>query len=87
MRLSLVPTIQEFDALSEFAKVERRQPLDAARFLIAEGLARRGLIPAPRVDPIDGQADLVMRPRVQTTTSTAPVASAAPAKGATDGNA
>jgi hypothetical protein len=53
MRLSLTPSIQELDALSEFARVERRMPLDAARFLIAEGLARRGLIPPPVVSPQD----------------------------------
>lgn len=53
MRLSLTPSIQEFDALSEFARVERRMPLDAARFLIAEGLARRGLIPQPVIPASD----------------------------------
>ena len=52
MRVTLIPSTQEIDALSEFARIERRQPRDAARFLIAKGWPAADLISVPRIDPV-----------------------------------
>jgi hypothetical protein len=45
MRIPVVLTRQEIDALGQLAAIERRPPRNQAAFLIAEGLRHRGLLP------------------------------------------
>jgi hypothetical protein len=45
MRVLIVLTRREIDALGRLASIERRPPRDQAAFLIAEGLRTRGLLP------------------------------------------
>ncbi len=45
MRVSVLLTRHELDALGRLATVERRPPRDQAGYLIAEGLRQRGLLP------------------------------------------
>jgi hypothetical protein len=46
-----VPLCQdEKEALLKLAKIELRQPVDQARFIIRQELARRGLLPLTQAD-------------------------------------